>query len=58
MDSKKKLRERIFLIAHAMLPVIGALVAGEGPEDGYSRAVGDFFGMSCVLEKLYPTPNI
>jgi len=58
MDSKNKPRERIFFIAHVMLPVIGALVQGEGPEDGYSRAVRDFFGMSCVLEKFYATPKI
>jgi len=57
-NSTLKLRERIFFIAYAMLPVIGALVEGEGPEDGYSRAVRDFFGMSCVLDKLYATPKI
>ena len=37
--------------AHAMLPVTGALVEGEGPGDGCSWAARDFFGMSCVLEK-------
>jgi len=41
-----------------MLPVIGALVEGEGPEDDFSRAARDFFGMSCVFEKLCPTPKI
>ena len=58
MDSKKNHAQRIFLIAHAMLPVIGALLEGEGPEDGCSRAVRDFSDMSCVLEKLWPTPKI
>ena len=43
--------------AHAMLSVTGALVEGEGPGDGCSRAARDFFGMSCVFGKVVPHPE-
>ena len=51
-------RTAIIGAAHAMLPVTGLLVEGKGPGDGCSRAARDFFGMSCVLEKLCPTPDL
>ena len=61
MDSKKKSRLAHLLdrlpFAHAMPPATGALVEGEGPRDGFSRAAHDFLGMSCVLERVVTYPE-
>ena len=38
--------------AHSMLPATGALIEGEGPRDGCSRAARDLFGMLRVWESV------
>jgi len=40
-----------------MLPATGALIEGEGPGDGCSRATRDFIGMLRVLESVVRHPT-